>query len=258
MLIFGIFYVFCYILHIPKCCAPGLTAAGRQGVKLHIPHFFHILYFFAYKNRGGSYSAHILHICCILVILKQGGSDAQGGLIISTWYANGDFIFCIFNTCFIFDKFSVLYIFAIFNIFYIFCIFRIFFNPFWQMVCRGFKLSDEDEDQGQTYMSRQWLSRSPHVGASAASSSSCGIIRICLICCNIWFWKESSFRTMMSCRMNRMDACQSTSILGSCTNIKKYAKYAKYVSKYAIKHADKHATNMSNMQLHLRISRICE
>ena len=43
--------------------------------------FFHILYFFAYKNRGSSYSAHILHICCILVILKQGGSYAKGGLI---------------------------------------------------------------------------------------------------------------------------------------------------------------------------------
>jgi hypothetical protein len=60
--------------------------------------------------------------------------------------------------------------------------------------------------------------------------------------------------------MNRMDACQSTSILGSCTNIQKYAKYAKYakyVNKYAIKHAEKYAikyveyattfTDMQNM-----------
>jgi O-glycosyl hydrolase len=117
------------------------------------------------------------------------------------------------------------------------------FNPFWQMVCKGFKLSDEDEDQGQTYMSRQWLSRSPHVGASAATSSTCGIIQICLICWNIWFWKASSFQTT-----------------GSCTNIKKYAKYAKYakyVNKYAIKQR-KYEINMSNMQLHLKICRICE
>jgi hypothetical protein len=34
--------------------------------------------------------------------------------------------------------------------------------------------------------------------------------------------------------MNRMDACQSTFILG-------YAKYAKYFNKYAIKHAEKYA-----------------
>ncbi len=134
--------------------------------------FFSCFNFFAYKNRGGSYSAHILHICCIWLILKQGGFICKRGVA----YANGDFIFCIFNICFIFDIFSVLHIFAIFNIFYIFCISRIFFNPFWQMVCKGFELSDEDEDQGQTYMSRQWLSRSPHVGARAATSSSCGII----------------------------------------------------------------------------------
>jgi hypothetical protein len=58
----------------------------------------------------------------------------------------------------------------------------------------------------------------------------------------------------MSCRMNRMDACQSTSILGSCTNIQKYAKY---VNKHAIKHAENYAikyveyatkfTDMQNM-----------
>ena len=80
VLIFGIFYVFCYISHIPKCCAPGLTAEGRPGVKLHILHFFHILYFVAYKNMGGSYSAHILHIYCILVILKQGGIICKRGV----------------------------------------------------------------------------------------------------------------------------------------------------------------------------------
>ncbi len=80
VLIFGIFYVFCYILHIPKCCAPGLPAAGRPGVKLHILYFFHIIYIFAYKNRGGSYSWHILHICCILVILKQGRCICKRGV----------------------------------------------------------------------------------------------------------------------------------------------------------------------------------
>ncbi len=68
---------------------------------------------------------------------------------------------------------------------------------------------------------------------------------------------------MMSCRMNRMDVCQSTiasSILGSCTNMQKYAKNAKNakkVMKYAIKHADNYAikyveyattnTDMQNM-----------
>ena len=43
-------------------------------VKLHILHFFSYFIFFLHiKTGGGSYSAHILHICCILVILKQGG-----------------------------------------------------------------------------------------------------------------------------------------------------------------------------------------
>ncbi len=63
LLIFGIFYVFCYTLHIPKCCAPGLPAAGRPGVKLHILHFFHFLYFLHIKTGG----VHILHIFCIFV-----------------------------------------------------------------------------------------------------------------------------------------------------------------------------------------------
>ena len=121
----GIFYIFCYILHIPKCCAPGLPAAERPGIKLHILHFFHILYFFAYKNRGGVYSSHILHISCILVILKQGGCICKKGVE----YADWGFIFCIFNICVIFDIFSVFDIFAIFYIFYILCIFRICVQP---------------------------------------------------------------------------------------------------------------------------------
>jgi hypothetical protein len=73
-----------HILHIPKCCALGLPAAGRPGLRLNILHIFHIIYIFAYKNRGGSYSAHILHICCILVILKQGGLYAKGGFNMPT------------------------------------------------------------------------------------------------------------------------------------------------------------------------------
>jgi hypothetical protein len=63
VLIFCIFYVFCYILHIPKCCAPGLPAVGRPGVKLHILPFF-ILHIFLHIKTGG---VHILHIFCIFV-----------------------------------------------------------------------------------------------------------------------------------------------------------------------------------------------
>jgi hypothetical protein len=54
-----------------------------------------------------------------LVILKQGRCICKRGVA----YADGDFIFCIFNIYVIFDTFSVLYIFGIFNIFYIFNIF---------------------------------------------------------------------------------------------------------------------------------------
>ncbi len=173
VLIFDIFYIFCYILHIPKCCAPGLPAAGNvvhPAYPLQIAYsaFFFIFYiFFAYKNRGGSYSAHILHICCIFVILKQGGFICKRGVDMPMGIS-----YFAYSTCASYLTYSMYCTYLPYSTYFTYFAYSgCLSNPFWQMVCEGFKLSDEDEDQGQTYMSRQWLSRSPHVGAHAASAS---------------------------------------------------------------------------------------
>jgi hypothetical protein len=70
----------------PKYCVPGLPAAGRQGLRLHILQFCHILYFFAHKTGELIYIfLHImfLHIGNVKIggdLYSKGGVDMQMGI----------------------------------------------------------------------------------------------------------------------------------------------------------------------------------
>ncbi len=82
--IHGIYMVYTdYIPGQGSRCYPKMlcTRCGQAGFEITYSAFsIYIIYFFAYKSRGSPYSAHILHTCCILVILKQGEVPyAKGG-----------------------------------------------------------------------------------------------------------------------------------------------------------------------------------